>query len=758
MLFIYAIFHGNLGFSSIPKDQYAIVLDRCYWPLLDIVEQGYKIGIEYPATTIEILNDIDPSYVKKLGDLWDKNQCDLIGSSAVQAVMPLIPYHVNKMNLKWGINIYRKYFSKTPKVFFLNEQTYSAAIPSLLLESGYEAMIMDWDNASEYHQFPQELRYQPTLVSGSGEAVIPVIWNSSLNSYKFQRCIYQRIDMDEYLNDVKRHYEPKRDRFLSIYGTDVEIFDYRPVPHNIIQNEIKKISQLFNKINHLPKTEMILPSEVIEKHIPQTIVSLETAEAPLPCKNRDDYNVLRWAVSGREDGYLNSQCYEFYYRLIKLDQKLKRKDCLETWKLLVRLWASDYRTRTIDEKMNECHELIGVIENKLQRLELKQLVTLKINSDDCEFILYNPTDQLIESLNYVVSLSFSPNEKMLINSYVLVCNNNIIKSQIENVEFYRDGSLRSCHIIFPVQILPFETKIFNLEPELKKLKQEIVNKDMIETNHVKAKFSYKTGGDLNQLYFKNLSDDFLIGYLPPVYYDHIGHSKDYYSGGVLLVDEKGNSFNDTSKAQFNFLQGYACSPIRQGYEFIQDLSFGRLSKRWWVYQDMPRIDLNYDFYLNDIRPFFFRIGIFTLNPKAFNGDQLVCRSINGGCADEKYALTSTKVEHIQSPSYETSGKMGIGATEGWVAIEDRTKGILFYTNKSQLYSIPMLEYEEVKGSYVCRLYHSISETDETGNVRWRGKNSISFSLIGYDPRDENPIEIAKKLSDQFVMISKKSDA
>jgi len=35
---LYAIFHLNLMFSSIPEADREKVISRCYWPLLDLIE------------------------------------------------------------------------------------------------------------------------------------------------------------------------------------------------------------------------------------------------------------------------------------------------------------------------------------------------------------------------------------------------------------------------------------------------------------------------------------------------------------------------------------------------------------------------------------------------------------------------------------------------------------------------------------------------------------------------------------------------
>ena len=132
---------------------------------------------------------------------------------------------------------------------------------------------------------------------------------------------------------------------------------------------------------------------------------------------------------------------------------------------------------------------------------------------------------------------------------------------------------------------------------------------------------------------------------------------------------------------------------------------------------------------------------------------MVCLVNCGGKEIEKYELEGGCVSHINSPSYDTLGSMGMDATEVWIALEDREKGILFHSQKDKLYSIPMLEYEKVKNSYLCKLYHSVSESDDTGNVLWRGKNEILYSIIEYSPKQTNLNELTKSLSRSLIAAS-----
>ena len=71
-LALYSIFHGNLNYSSIDKEMYEYIIDTCYWPLIDIAKDyKFKTGIEIPTNTIQIINEIDPLFIRELKKLVD---------------------------------------------------------------------------------------------------------------------------------------------------------------------------------------------------------------------------------------------------------------------------------------------------------------------------------------------------------------------------------------------------------------------------------------------------------------------------------------------------------------------------------------------------------------------------------------------------------------------------------------------------------------------------------------------------------------
>ena len=79
MKFLYSFFHMNLAYSAIPVGKYHEVLEKCYWPLLELIESSdVPLGIELPGYTLEEINKIDNSWVKKLQELISLGRCEPI--------------------------------------------------------------------------------------------------------------------------------------------------------------------------------------------------------------------------------------------------------------------------------------------------------------------------------------------------------------------------------------------------------------------------------------------------------------------------------------------------------------------------------------------------------------------------------------------------------------------------------------------------------------------------------------------------------
>lgn len=341
---IYAIFHLNLAFSSIPVNQRAGVIQQCYWPLLNLVQRdGVPLGFEITAFTLEEIQRLDPGWIELLRQLLAENRCELIASGDTQLIGPLVPARVNRWNIELGTEAYKRILDYVPKLAYINEQAVSASLLDLYEEAGYTGIVMEWDNSRMLHpEWGEEPLRHPAMAQTASGKTIPVLWNWSIAFQKFQRFAHSELTMDDYLGFFASE-EFSGIRALSIYGNDAEIFDFRPGRYReeavITGLEWQRIGSLLSRLGE--SNVWGLPYQVLEQKINSAcILELTTPEYPIVVKKQRKYNLTRWAVTGREDLLLNTLCFQTLKRLEANKKEPSKKERRE----LCRLWASDYRT------------------------------------------------------------------------------------------------------------------------------------------------------------------------------------------------------------------------------------------------------------------------------------------------------------------------------------------------------------------------------------------------------------------------------
>lgn len=749
-LFLYAVFHANLSFSSIPRTNYANVIDCCYWPLLELIKAGHKLAIEFPSSTLRTIHDIDPSFIRELSLLWKEGKCDVIGSGFNQNIFPLIPVEVNRANLEIGMRDYESLLGRRPDLAFVNEQTYSGGLPSLYAQAGFKGIVMDWDNASEYNDYNPELRYRPVAVEGVDGVSLPIVWNSSLNSYKFQRCIYGRMTTEQFMDEVLMHFPPADERALPIYGTDLEIYNYRPMTQETAEGEIAKIGAVYRSLEKKDGIEFVLPTDILNLFPIADTVRIESAESPLPCKNRDDYNVLRWAVSGRDDVWFNTECFKIYNKLKTLSflRGSEVRDC--EWEALNLLWGSDLRTKTTNEKHYEGKKQVGAVSESIDAEYSKFTERLEVKGD---FLLINPHNEIWEKA--VFEYDFKFREGRFKKPLCVKIKGAVVPTQCENIRYFRDGSIRSVRVVFMPVLQPGEQVYGSFE----EVSSEKLNADAAElqadcmrvrTADVDIMLSRLTGGDVRQVIFPKVSKKPLFGYLSPVYFDHVGHSNDYFSMDTKIIDSQLGVVNDTHKSSMYLEEAYGNERVRYVVAVKSEIDCGIIWKYYYIYKDFPRVDVRYSFFLDNISPDCFRIGTVTVNPEVFTQKHLQFATVNGADAVEVFPVDGTDFHHNEPVGATASGRCCLGATEGWIDISDHEKGIGIITDKSELYTVPMVEYEEVKNKYLMRVFHSVSEFDESGRIFWRGHNNVTFTILGHR-NDHESVRMAAHFINRKLM-------
>ncbi len=644
-LYLYSFFHANLQFSSIPEFQYPALIEKCYWPVLKMMDKyDIALGLEFPAYTLEKIHSIDKTFIPELKKLCKSGKAEIIASGYSQNIMPLIPVEVNQRNLDHGRIVYKKLLGSKPEVLYLNEQAYSKGLVKLINRSGYSATVLDWDNAAEYGNLPSEYRYSPHLLKGTDEQKIKLLWNSSIAFQKFQRYIKNEITLNEYIEYLTAQRSKTTDRIFPFYGSDWEIFNYCPGSSDIIykpfdhQKDLKRLEELFARLSEDKQIEVVTPSTALSMIKPVKTLEVSFPEYPVVVKKQAKYNITRWAVCGRDNTRVNTQCYKIFERLKAAGNKAKK----EFWTELCYLFGSDFRSFTTDEKYTELKNKLGYMDKMTAKFEIKSPAVIKSSKG-------------------------------------------LVKIEGET----------------------------------------------IITPSVRLELSSRRGGAIKKLTFPKISEKHLAGTIPHDYYDQISFSTDQYTAHTIIQADANTKYTDLEQTQLIFPDDLTNLKDKVTVICKVPLAGGDVWKKIHVRINEPRVDIEYNFRFRDLMPYYFRTGMLTINPEAFDKETLRYSTINGGYDIETFYVKGKNINEIQTIDSRISSSHCLGATEGWVDICDKEKGITVVSDKSRLYSAQLLHYEETKNSYYFRIYNSLCETDDTTKQLWRGHSKYIISYIGH---------------------------
>lgn len=713
---------------------------RCFWPVIEMLDEfpDIRLGFEFPGETLEIVERYDSEFVDAVRSFWKAGRCEVLGSGYAQAILPLVPALVNARNLELGDQSYERIFGRRPAVAYVNEQTYSAGILGLYAERGYRAIVADWDNTVAYNRYPSSYRYFPQRAVGDG-VKLPVIWNSSIAFQKFQRYLGGEIELEAYVGYLGAQWSPDEDRAFLLYGNDWEIIDYRPgqplpLRPEAARPERERLRRLLERLTGDERFALVTPSQVLDRFPPMHDVHLESSEYPIPCKKQDKYNVTRWAVCGREATLMNTQCHQLAQELETvhaLDEEGGEGDA-STQALdrrLVSLWGSDYRTYVTQEKYvtfrNEMGAALAMAGETVSALRARAPASSELS-------FYNPNSVPWEGVPHEFRAEFGPGEARLPMSVAI--GGHVLPTQFEDLEVRLDGSLRRARVVICPTLPPksWTTARFVSEEAPPPSPSEIGSHG-VTTREVRAVFNTGRGGTLRELTFPSVAAEPLAATLPHGYFESVGLSPDWYTGGVIIFDQFNRKLTDLGATELVLpdAEHQADFPVRIPVRCKIDLPTGSLWKTINVYRDSPRLDIKYHFRLMDLQPYSFRLGIVTVNPSAFERESMRYITVNGGRQPEYYPLSLRRVMQDEPVSLNVSSRHCLGATEGWVAVSDGTRGLAVMTNKAECYSVPLIHFEEVENSFFLRISTSLAESDETSAQIWRGHSQITVRYLGY---------------------------
>lgn len=386
-LSLYCFFHLNLAFSSIPEECRGEVIEKCYRPLLELAQRhDWVIGFEASGYTLEEIALRDPEWIQEFRLLCAQGRAEFIGSGYSQLIGPLAPAQVNHANQRIGLEVYEKLLGFRPRLALVNEQAFSSGLVDIYRQAGYQGLIMEWDNpAREHPEWRGEWRYFPQYVCGPEGTSIPVIWNKCIPFQKFQRFVHGEMELEEYLNYLGEMLGPGP-RTFSLYGNDAEIFNFRPGRFQTetslgASSEWERIATLFARLREDDRFAMVSPIAVLDfLSLPQAghQLHLESTGQPVPVKKQAKYNLLRWALTGRDDLDLNSRCWRLYQAFCECSPVSE-----EDWKELCFLWSSDFRTHITESRWAGMLVRLAGLEKKFAVAPARARSTVSVETDGC---------------------------------------------------------------------------------------------------------------------------------------------------------------------------------------------------------------------------------------------------------------------------------------------------------------------------------------------------------------------------------------
>ena len=727
-LALYSIFHGNLNYSSIDKEMYEYIIDTCYWPLIDIAKDyKFKTGIEFPTNTIQIINEIDPLFIRELKKLVDKEKYEIICSSREQTIFPLIPEQVNLQNLTIGKTKTEEIFSKQIDTAFINEQLFSSGLVSLYTKSGIKNIITVWEWASKIHSSKNEIKFQPNTLSSQTGEQLDVIWSSYIAYQKFQRYVNGDIEKNDYLQYILKQKNSSSDSCFPFYSSDLEIFGYNNPVLRLAGdgNEIHRFRQILDELEKDSGIEFILPSDVLKKFPPKEKILMDSAKYSILQKKQDKFSVSRWAVCGRDNSTRNSFCYQLYKKVNRL-KLLEGENNLDEQLTneLIDCWASDFRTHTTDAKNQEFSKITNTLSSKLNE-KIEYEINKKFADIKSDLNIYNLNTSDWDKIPYEIKLFFKPGSMK--NNFELYSDEKLILSQLENKKFYKDGSLRSCTVVFEPFIKKNSVMTINFVINDQPQNNSVIPCKNISTKNTELTLLTSRGGSINKLIFPKIHDESLIGFLEHGTYDDTKLSPDFYSGHTVSFSRNGSKITDLIKTEIFTETGNF--PIRKKLFSKLELPFGSMIKQFFVYENSPMIDLRYSFYFKDFRPASFRTAIVTLNPTSFSQEKLRYSLHNGGTL-ETYNFAGHSITQDESTDPRLSASGCQGTTNCLIDVGDDDKGITIFSDKSKWYSVPLLNYRELENNYFCRISNSMLELDDTTMAWWKGRRESEFRIMG----------------------------
>lgn len=644
MLKIYGFFHLNLMFSALEEDQQQVVINKCYHPLLDLIEKHkINIGLEISGLSIKRLTELDPQFISRFGNLIANDLITLVGSGYSQIIGPLVPPEINRANLKLGNEVYYDVLGIKPEIFLINEQAFSSSLVGYYSEIGAKAIIMEWNNPFHARaDWKKNWQYFPQLVMGPHGCKMPVIWNNSTNFQKFQRYAHSEIEIGEYWDFIKSH-DNSDEQFLPFYGNDAEVFDYRPKRYKTEvkmkeNSEWERLSLFVSQVISTPGFDIVSLSDVLNcsKSLNSyNKLEFTSAKHPVAVKKQPKYNLTRWGVTGRNDFDINTRCWRLFQKL-NLDKHISDDKLRD----LCYLWGSDFRTHITSRRWNKYLRELSKLEheNKISQLEPKK--PKQSTKSECPKVEYKGHILAYKDANLDVGFN---------------CNKGLA------IEYFKD-----------------------------------------------IKFGKSS----------------LFGTLKHGHFDDIAWTFDLFSGHLVYDTLSDGKFTDLKKIIPKVSKTQTITELE--CEFY--LGNETCTKKIMI--DELKSELNFFYKLTIPGEYSgsLRLGYITMQTAAFNVNELIYETHNGGPTTEVFKLTGESFEHGRSVSKIVSAETAIGMTGGMCRLGNKNKKIEISFKNYKNAFLGLVQKEKIDGKHFYRFCLTAEETDETSRSNLTSSRELSYSI------------------------------
>jgi hypothetical protein len=748
MVNLYAIFHLNLNFSLVDESEWELVVSKCYWPLVDIARKNRKnkIAIELSGSTLEKLDKIDPGLIREIKRLIGLRSVEIIASGQEQIISPLVPYQITLKNLAIGLTTYKNIFGVKPKIAYINEQTVSDGLIDVYKKAGFRSIIVDWDNLPEASKI-ETIPYQPINLQSQSGTNIGCIFISSVAMGQFRRAIFGESSQAKYNNFLEK--TSRGLEYFPIYGDDVEIYDFNPSSLNLDvkasqDKNFAKISLILNKISSGGNFRFVLPRDLnVDRG---TTASLTDAMLTVRTKKQEKYNASRWAVCGRNNSRINTACHRIFTNLRISENILTRQGSSSDKQMLkglfgklVHLWSSDFRSHTTEYKMDKFMTDLGWTSRESENLLARLIQQKKKVRGTFRLKNTNTEDWGNGVLETIVELPVGVSQGKI---GVEVDGKKVV-SQIEDAEFYSDGSIRRAKLVFRASVpkngeIPGRF-IFGKE----KTSYDFKKTSKVKTKSVNVDFWPQKGSAIESLVFPGISKQPLCGTLKQGHYLNPKLNADWFTGHTIIRNSDNTKLTDLEHCELVAPSNIQDFPIRLPLIGKTKIGNGEVVKKYFVYVDEPRVDIEKHFYFYSLSPVSFRNFNLTLVPDSFDNQSLYIATVNGGTNYEKFNLGDLQINQDEMVNLKVSSHGCQGATEGWVAIGDSTKGVAVISKLNDYYSVPLIHYENNPNRFFGRISISIAESDETAAHFFRGKFKLKNAILGYKKINEVELNSAQ---------------